>query len=72
MRLEIGPFLTVDSECRIDALIKYYVLLVDFAVFNKLMLACVIVCGCIMPGLGLLLMVDSEFVTACCWSLDFF
>ena len=72
MQLELGLFLTVDSVCRIDALMKYYFLLIDFAVFINLMLACVIVCGCIMPGFGLLLMVDSVFVAACCRSLDFF
>ena len=65
MRPELGLFLTVDADCRIDALIKYYVLLIDLAVFNNLALACVIVCGCIMPGHGLLLMVDSEFVCVC-------
>ena len=65
MQPELGLFLTVDSECRIDALIKYYVLLIDLAVFNNLVLVCVIVCGCIMPRHGLLLMVDSEFVGVC-------
>ena len=32
---ELGLLLMVESVCRIDALIKYYVLLIDLAVFSK-------------------------------------
>ena len=56
---ELGFFLRVRSECRIDVLIMSYVLLIDLAVLNSRMPACVIVCGCVLPGLALLLMVDS-------------
>ena len=70
---ELELFLTVDSECRRDALIMDYVLFIVLAVFNNRMSARVIVCGCILPviGLGLFLTVDSVFVAACGWSLDF-
>ena len=71
MRPVLGLFIMVDSECRIDTLLKYYVLFIDLAAFNYLMSACVIVCGCAMPGLGLCLMGDSMFVAACRRSLEF-
>ena len=72
MQPELELFLTVDSECRIDALFMYYVLLINLAVFSYLILACVFVCGCFMPGLGLRLTADSKIVAACRRSLDLF
>ena len=61
----------IDSECRIVALIMYYVLVIDLAVLNDRTSAYVIICGCILPGIGLLLKV-AEFVAASCRGLDFF
>ena len=72
MLLGIGLFLTVDSECRLDALITYYVFVIYLAVFNRWISACVTVCGCFLKVLGLFLMVDSEFVAAYRGSLNFF
>ena len=66
MLAQPGPFLMVDSECRLTALIMYYVLLIGLAILKDRMSACVIICGCVLPGLGLLLMVDSQFVGAVC------
>ena len=71
MLAELGLFLTVDSECLLDALIAYNVLLIDLAVFEKRMSACVITCGRILSGFGLFRRVGSEFVAACCRGLNF-
>ena len=52
-------FLMVDSECYLVALIVFCVPLIGLAVLYSWMPAVVIICACILPGLGLLLMVDS-------------
>ena len=72
MLLEFGLFLMDDSEYHLVASIMCYIVLIDLAAFYNRMSACVIIRGCILPGLGLFLMVDSEFVAACCQGLDFF
>ena len=53
---ELGLFLTVDSECRLDALIMYIILLIDLAMCGTWMSACVITCGCVLSGFGFCLM----------------